>query len=51
MAAQADCDRGMADLNVRYSFWESDYWKYFDFCPGWLPGSHDVLENGKCSRR
>lgn len=48
MAPQSKCDRGISQLNVRYSFWESDYWKYFDFCPGELPGMHTALQEGAC---
>ena len=49
LAAQPNCQRGMADLNVRFALWESDYWKYFDFCPGSIAGDHTVLREGKCT--
>lgn len=44
------CQSGLAELNARFSFWEQDgpYPAGLEFCPGWLPGSHQVLENGKC---
>lgn len=44
------CQSGLAELNLRYSFWEQDgpYPAGLEFCPGWLSGSHTVLENGKC---
>ena len=48
MAPQSKCDRGLPELNVRYSFWESDYWEYFDFCPGEIPGMHLALQQGAC---
>ncbi len=50
MGPQPECDRGSSSLNLRYSFWEQDgpIPLGLEFCPGWLPGSHDVLENGKC---
>jgi hypothetical protein len=50
MAPQSKCDRGVSELNIRYAFWEQDgpYPLGLEFCPGWLPGSHYVLENGKC---
>jgi len=34
MAARPNCDSGMADLNVRFSFWESDWAAplYFSYC-------------------
>ena len=52
MAPQAtdhsqDCDSGMAELNVRYSFWEEDFGGN-SFCNGDIAGSHDQLRNGKC---
>jgi len=49
MAPQPRCDRGSPSLNVRYAFWEQDgpIPAGLEFCPGWLPGSHYVLENGK----
>ncbi len=48
MAPQAKCDRGMAELNVRFSFWERDS-GWFEFCYGDIPGLHYVLEHGMCS--
>ncbi len=44
------CQTGLAELNLRYSFWEQDgpYPAGLEFCPGSFPGSHDTLENGKC---
>lgn len=50
MAPQPNCDVGISSLNVRFSFWEQDgpYPAGLEFCKGWLPGSHQVLENGKC---
>ena len=44
------CQSGLAELNLRYSFWEEDgpYPAGLEFCPGTFPGSHDHLENGKC---
>ena len=49
-APRQGCQSGLAELNLRYSFWEQDgpYPAGLEFCPGWLPGSHYALENGKC---
>ena len=51
MAPQPNCDRGMADLNVRFSFWESD-WEAplgFSYCNGPdSPGLRWRLEFGEC---
>lgn len=51
MAPQPDCVRGMADLNVRFSFWESD-WEAplgFSYCNGPdSPGLRWRLEFGEC---
>jgi hypothetical protein len=48
MAPQAKCDRGMGELNVRFSFWERDA-GWFEFCNGDVPGLHYVLEHGMCT--
>jgi hypothetical protein len=51
MAPQPNCDRGMADLNVRFSFWESDWAAPlgFSYCnkPD-SPGIRWRLHFGKC---
>ena len=51
MAPQPSCDRGMAELNVRFSFWESD-WEAplgFSHCLGPdSPGVRWRLETGIC---
>lgn len=51
MAPQPSCDRGMADLNVRFSFWESDWAAPlgFSYCndPD-SPGVRWRLQFGKC---
>lgn len=47
MAPQPNCDRGMADLNVRFSFWEQDS-PFEGFCPGDYEGSHTRLQQGVC---
>ncbi len=51
MAPQPDCDRGMADLNVAFSFWESDWAAplYFSYCnrPD-SPGIRWRLQFGIC---
>jgi hypothetical protein len=41
------CARGMAEINVRFSFWEDDP-NPFSFCPGDLAGSHEQLTHGSC---
>lgn len=48
MAPQDKCDRGMPELNVRFSFWERDA-DWFEFCYGDIPGLHYVLQHGMCS--
>ena len=50
MAPQSKCDRGMADLNVRFAFWESDWAAPlgFSFCHDDIEGSHWRLTYGKC---
>jgi hypothetical protein len=51
MAPQPNCDRGMADLNVRFSFWEADWAAplYFSYCnkPD-SPGIRWRLQFGIC---
>jgi hypothetical protein len=51
MAPQSACDRGMSDLNVRFSFWEADWAAplYFSYCnkPD-SPGSHWRIDKGIC---
>ena len=51
VAPQPNCDRGMADLNVRFSFWEADWAAplYFSYCnkPN-SPGIRWRLEFGIC---
>jgi hypothetical protein len=44
------CQGGLAELNLRYSFWEQDgpYPAGLEFCPGSFPGDHHTLQNGKC---
>jgi len=50
MAPQPNCDRGMADLNVGFSFWERDSLGLgLEFCPGDFQGSHTRLLEGKCT--
>jgi len=51
MAPQSKCDRGMADLNVRFAFWERDDMplRLGEFCPGDFAGSHYRLEGGMCT--
>src|SRR4051794_8203143 len=48
MAPQSKCDRGMGELNVRFSLWERDA-DWFEFCYGDVPGLHYVLQHGMCS--
>lgn len=50
MAAQPDCSRGMADLNVRFAFWESDWAAPLGFsvCHEDSEGGHWFLNYGKC---
>jgi hypothetical protein len=51
MAPQPNCDRGFADINVRFSFWESDWAAplYFSYCNGPdSPGLRWRLEFGIC---
>jgi hypothetical protein len=50
MAPQPSCDRGMADLNVRFAFWESDWAPplAFSICLDDYEGSHWRLTYGTC---
>jgi hypothetical protein len=51
MAPQPDCVKGMADLNVRFSFWESDWAAPlgFSYCnPADTPGRRWRVDVGVC---
>lgn len=51
MAPQPSCDRGMAELNVRFSFWESDWEAPLGFSHCLRPDSPGVrwrVETGVC---
>lgn len=50
MSPQPACDRGTAELNVRFSFWERDALPLgLEWCWGEIAGGHTWLEKGLCT--